>query len=463
MSEFQIGEDGAAAPGPAEGGFHITRREWLLLAVLSAVQFTHIVDFMIVMPLESIFHEKMGLTPYQHGLVVAAYTLSAGMAAVLAARFLDRFDRKTALLALYAGFGVGTFLCAVTPEYYSLLAARTVAGAFGGVAAAVVVAIIGDTFPGPRRATAMGIIMSAFSLASIAGVPVGLELATAWGWHAPFAVLAGISVVVWLVAAAILPPLRGHFRDKEHEPASTWQVFADANHLRAFALTAALVFTTFSIAPFMPAYLEYNVGIGHDNVKYLYFFGGAATVVTLTIFGRLSDRFGKLKVFRMLALTTVIPLLLLTNLPAGLGLVLVFAVTTLFMVLTSGRMVPAMALITASSAPAYRGSFMSLNAAVQHIGAGLAASMGGALLQHGEDQVLSGFPLVGLLGCAATLLSLYLAGHLRTVAGGELAPDSDADPATEQPSQVEGEAPITNPETVRAIGSTGARVESKGR
>jgi predicted MFS family arabinose efflux permease len=423
MSEATTNGECKSVAGRASD-LHITAREWLLLAVLAAIQFTHIVDFMIIMPLGPRYEKEMHLTPSQFGFVVAAYTLSAGLAGLVAARFLDRFDRKIALIVLYGGFTVGTLLCAVASNYWQLLAARTVAGAFGGVAGALVLAIIGDVFVDARRGTATGIIMSAFSVASIAGVPLGLYLVEIFDWHAPFFALGGVSGAVLVLAALVLPPLRGHLRGRHIQPISTWAVFAHANHLRAFALMAALVASSFLLAPHMPNFLVANVGLAEKELKYMYLCGGLTTVVTLTYFGRLADRLGKLRVFRALALFTLIPILLTTNLPAGLALPWVLTVTTVFMVTTSGRMVPAMALITASSAPAYRGGFLSLNAAVQHLSSALAAAAGGLLLTQNADGSLSGYPLVGLAACVATLAGVFLAGRLRPAAGGTLAPDS---------------------------------------
>jgi predicted MFS family arabinose efflux permease len=454
MSEPANGEVNPPTHPAAGADAGMTLRELLLLLVLAAVQFTHIVDFMIIMPLGPVFRHEMGLSPLQFGAVVSAYTISAGVAGLLAARFLDRFDRKTALLGLYAGFTAGTFLCAIAPDFPLLLAARTVTGAFGGVVAALVLAIVGDAFPDARRGTAMGVVMTAFSVASIAGVPLGLQLAEINGWRSTFTVLGGLGAAVLMLGAAVLPPLRGHLGRGRHRPVSTWAVLIHPNHLRAFALTCALVFGSFMLGPYLATFLEANVGVRQTELKYMYLCGGLATLITMTLFGRLADRFGKLRVFRILALVTLVPIMLMTNLPAGLALALVLTVTTVFMVTASGRMVPAMALITASSAPAYRGSFMSLNAAVQQMAAGLATSVAGLLLHenkgaavtstigllaspHGQGPLLGtcslpletsgplvGFALVGVLASVATVLSVLLAGRLRKAAGGDLAPDS---------------------------------------
>jgi predicted MFS family arabinose efflux permease len=427
MSECPAGEE--SCPGRAQGDQspHLSAREWLLLLILAAVQFTHIVDFMIVMPLGPVYQEEMGLSPQQFGLVVAAYTVSAGLASLLAARFLDRFDRKTALLFLYAGFTAGTLLCALAPDFLLLLAARTIAGAFGGVAAAVVLAIIGDAFPDSRRGTATGVVMTAFSVASIAGVPLGLLLAAQLDWHAPFAVLAGLGALVLVLAAVVLPPLRGHL-GRPPRPGIDWTLLTDANHLRAFALMMGLVFVSFMIAPYLATFLKFNVGLSQDDLALMYLFGGLATLVTLTPVGRLSDRFGKLRVFRLLALAMIVPIALTTNLSAEVSLAAVLTLTTVYFIVASARMVPAMAMITASTTPQKRGSFMSLNAAVQHLASGLATAVGGALLTQPDGAPIAGFPLLGVLACGATILTVWLAARLRPAVGGDLAPDAFAGP-----------------------------------
>jgi predicted MFS family arabinose efflux permease len=429
--------------GPTSSTLHITLREWLLLAVLAGIQFTHTVDFILIMPLGPVFQKEMRLSPGEFGYVVAAYTLSAGLAGLCAARFVDRFDRKKALLVLYTGFIAGTLLCAASSSFVMLLLARTVAGAFGGVAAALVLAIVGDAFADARRATAMGIVMSSFSLALIVGIPAGLQLEEWWSWQIAFVALSGFSACVLLLAIMVLPSLRGHLRGRHVPHISIWRVVAHANHLRAFALTGALVFSSFITGPYQQIYLVRNVGVEQQMLKYVFLCGGIATVVTLPLVGRLADRFGKLLVFRIVATLAMVPTLVLTNLPGGLHLAVVLLVTTLFMILVSARMVPGMALITGSSAPMYRGSFMSLNAAVQHIGAAVASAAGGLLLQAfgsspvdgvsevsvgdlGAGEPLSCFWLLGLLACGAMITSVILAGRIRLAAGGTLAPDSAA-------------------------------------
>jgi predicted MFS family arabinose efflux permease len=468
----------------------LSAAEWGLLLILASMQFTHIVDFMIIMPLGPRYTVEMGLTPEQFGRMVSVYTISAAVASLFAARYLDRFDRKKALLWLYGGFTVTTLACAAAPTYGLLLVARTVTGAFGGVTAATILAIVGDAFPHARRGQAMGVLMYGFSLATIAGLPIGLILAEYFGWQAPFVGLGIMSAAMLVLGALVLPPFRGHLAEpvaaggapaefaagRKHSPAlaertassgsttavrafadkfpsqpsarapgdapparsasrtvgreneSAWAVATDPNHVRAFLLMLALVASSFLIAPYVATYLVFNAGLPETDLKYVYLCGGLTTLLTLTLFGKFSDRYGKLPVFRVAALACLVPFLWITNLPPGAWMGSIILATTAMFVFTSGRMVPAMALITNSAAPRVRGSFMSLNAAVQHFGAGLATWIGGLILNkdEGEKGPLVGYSTIGLLASAAVLASVYLAGRLRPAVGGDLAPDADA-------------------------------------
>ncbi len=395
--------------------------ELVLLTVLASVQFTLIIDFVIVMPLGPAVKSALTLSNQEFGWMVSAYGFTAAVTGLFAAAFLDRFDRKRSLLVLYAGFALGTLLCGAAPNFLMLLLGRAVAGGFAGVMGANVLAIVGDVFPESRRATAMGVIMSAFSVASIVGIPLGIFLANASGWQAPFLVLALLCVPVWLLALRVLPPLRGHLTRRRADGVRAVldrlvKVLLHPTHLRAYALMTALVMSTFVIIPFLSIYLVNNVGRSMAELPYVWLCGGAGTLLTTTPVGVIADRWGKLPVFRALALFCLLPVFLITNLPPT-SLVVTLLVTTLFMIATSGRMVPAMAMITASAAPQYRGSFMSVNSSVQQMVMGLAPIVAGFILgaePEGEmARPLSGFPTVGVVAAVAMVASVLLAGRLR--------------------------------------------------
>jgi predicted MFS family arabinose efflux permease len=227
------------------------RGERMLLLVLAAIQFTAIVDFLIILPLGPQYMRVFGITPGQFGVIVSAYAISAGISGIATGVVLDKFDRKRALLALYLGFAVGTLFCALAPTYHLLVAARVIAGAFGGVAGALILAIIGDVVPEERRGSAMGLVMSSFSVASICGVPLGLLLATSLDWHLPFLVLAGLSVLILIASAYVLPPLRAHLQHarNQHPVARMLAVLGRPDHQMAFLFMAVLSFTGFIVFP----------------------------------------------------------------------------------------------------------------------------------------------------------------------------------------------------------------------
>jgi predicted MFS family arabinose efflux permease len=391
------------------------RRQRLILLTLAGVQFTSIVDFMVVMPLGPQLMRVLEIDPSQFALVVASYVYAAGISGLVASSLVDRFGRKAAFLTLYSGFLVGTLLCGLAPSYPLLVAARVATGAFGGVLGGMAMAIIGDVFPEERRGRATGTLMSAFALASVAGVPFGLYLGTQYGWHVPFLLLAALGCPMLGIAATTLPPLREHVADAPvlHPLRSLIETFVVPNHLNAFALISALMIGGFAVSPLMSAFLVSNVGLTEDELPWVFVIAGSLTLFTAPLVGRLADRFGKLLMFRILAPASAAMMLAVTLLPEGYRL-LAFATTAALMVVNSGRMIPAMAMVTSSVTSDRRGGFLSANSSVQHMAAGLGASVGGLIITESADGRLEHFPLVGLLAAAVTLACVWLAGRLRS-------------------------------------------------
>jgi predicted MFS family arabinose efflux permease len=394
---------------------HLTpRRERWLLLTLAGIQFTHILDFMIMMPLGPQFTALFGISNAQFGLLVSAYTLSAGLSGLMAATYIDRFSRKQLLLTLYPLFGLATLACGLAPDYFWLMVARIAAGLFGGVLSALAQTIVADVIPFERRGRAMSVVMTSFSVSTVAGVPLGLFLAAHFNWHAPFF---GIALLVGLLALGAwqtLPRLDAHLHHPER--VSVWrgigQVLAEPNHLKAFGVTALMMFAGFTVIPYITIYLQSNAGMQNDEVPWIYLCGGLTTLMTARYFGRLTDRVGKVKVFQRLALAVAFPLMA-TTLSEGLPLWGLLLISTGLFAMMSGRMIPGMAMISSSVEPRLRGTFMTLNSAVQSAAMGFAALVGGLIIGRDPQGHLTLYWVAGLLGVVASGLSAWLAGRLR--------------------------------------------------
>ncbi len=385
-----------------------------MLLTLAAVQFTHVLDFMIMMPLGSHLMRVFDIAPSQFSHLVAAYGLAAAISGFAAGFVLDRFDRKHALLFLYSGFGLATLACAFAPGYLTLLFARLAAGAFGGVASSVVVAMVGDVIPPHRRGRAMGTVTVAFPIASVLGVPTGLLLAEHFEWHAPFFLLAGLSVIVWVLIFRALPPLRA-----QHAPEHPWQqmkaILGDRIHQRAFVMSAALIFAGAVVVPFLAPAMVVNVGLTEAQLPLIYLAGGACTFFTTPWIGRLSDRFDKLHVLGWVTLAASVVVLALTHLGRA-PLAVAMVATALFMITMSGRFGPAMSMVTNAIGARYRGGFMSVNAAIQQASSGIANLTAGLLVSADASGRIVGYPRVGFVAVGFFALTFVLAARLRRLA-----------------------------------------------
>lgn len=391
------------------------RREQLILLILAAVQFATIVDFMIVLPLGPQLMRKLQISPAQFGLVVSAYTFAAGATGLVASSIVDRFSRRTMFIILYAGFLVGTLLCGLAPHYHALVAARFVTGAFGGLLGGMSMAIIGDVFPEHRRGSATGSLMTGFALASVAGVPLGLSVGTAYGWHIPFISLAIAGVPALALAPFALPPLNAHVGKSHANPLrSIIEIFSDVNHLNAFALIVMLMVGSFAVFPMLSPYLVANVGLTEKQLPLVYIAGGALTLFTAPVIGRLADRYGKLLVYCVIVPGSALLMVVITHLPP-VPVALAVAVFGALMMCNVGRMIAAMAMVTSSVEPRRRGAFLSVNSSVQHVASGVGAYLGGVIVTKAADGRIEHFGTVGWFGAACTLSTLWLASRVRIV------------------------------------------------
>lgn len=390
----------------------------MLLLLLAAVQFAHIMDFMIMMPMGPQLMRELAIGPAKFASLVSGYTWSAGLVGLVATAFVDRFDRRPLLLVMFGGFVMGTLACALSRSFEALLVSRIISGGFGGVSGALVMTIVADVVPPARRAAGIGIVMTAFSVASALGVPAGLFLAQQYEWETPFFLIAAVGAVMWVIALRGVPSLRGHLATGPL--VNRWQAMMtlglNRNVQWALLFMSAMVGAHFTVIPFMSPYLVANVGLEEKQLFLVYLTGGILTIFSGPMVGRWADRLGRRKVYTLVTLAACAVLLVLTHAPRlTVGPVLVLA--GFFFVFASGRFVPGQAITSLAVAAPQRGAFMSLSACVRDLVSGVVSSLGGLIVSRPSPTgPLEGYHWLGWIAVSCGLVSLWLARQVKEVA-----------------------------------------------
>lgn len=386
------------------------RKERWYVIILAAIQIVHILDFVIMMPLGPRFMRVFQINPTEFSSLVSAYTFSAGIVGFFGALYADHFDRKKFLLFNFTGFIVGTFMCAIAPNFAALLIARIVAGAFGGVLNACVLSMVADLIPFQRRGAAMGVVMSSFSIASVLGVPLGLYVAQVFDWHAAFYLIVIIGIIFWVLSCFMLPSVKSQqAKMTVKENLRNFKgIISQKDYLQSFLLTSVLGFGIFMIVPFISTYMVRNVGLPESNLPFIYLAGGACTIISARMIGKACDRVGSFKVFRLVAIFSIVPIFILTNLPA-VPLALALCSSSIFMMTGSGRFIPAMTIVSAVVKPQERGTFMSLENAARQLSSGVASQAAGLIIGSTAAGAMTNYNVVGYIGIATSLIAIYIA------------------------------------------------------
>lgn len=395
--------------------------ERLVLLVLAAIQFTHIMDFMIMMPLAPQLMRELELGAGQFSALVAAYSVAAGVIGLLSAPFIDRFDRRTLLLGVYAGFTIATLLCGLASNAHTLLIARAIGGAFGGVSGSLCLAIVSDLVPPERRAAGIGIVMTAFAVAAAIGVPVGLQLAQRWGWRMPFLGVAAVGATVWGLVFRIVPPVRGHLQSGASKGQAFRELLRDRNAGRGIIFMAVMVLGHFSIIPLLSSHLVGDIALPEKYLFLVYFIGGVMSILTAPRVGRLADRHGRQRVFTIMVLAASLIILVIANagpLPVWVTLVL----AGLFFTFASGRFVPGQAIVTLAVPSSRRGAFLSLTSCARDLASGISSMLGGWIVTKQPNGHLMHFNWLGWIAVAAGLLSILIARTVRVNDTGVVSP-----------------------------------------
>lgn len=394
----------------------MSRKERRLIFLLAALNFTHILDFMIMMPLSNYLMPYFSISPHQFSLLVGAYSLSAVFSGILLSSMVDKHDRKKVLLIVYSGFLVGTLACGFANSYRLLMVARLTAGFFGGIIGGQVFSIISDTFSYERRGMAVGSVMAAFAIASIVGVPVSLYLTNLFhfNWHVPFLLVGGLAFLLIPLIIMILPSLKDHINDKDdakYRFQALIKVIQNPSQGMALIFTMLMMMGHFLIIPFINPYLEFNKGYTKEQIPMIYLVGGIASLLSAIYLGRVSDNLGKYKVFTFSVLSSLIMVLGITNMPVfPFYLVLVFF--AIWFIFATGRGVTAQAMVTNVVEKDQQGSFMVLNSSMQHAGTFLASIISGYVVIETKTGRIDRYEWVGYLSIVVLLACFLLARRL---------------------------------------------------
>lgn len=380
-----------------------------IITVLTFLQFTIVLDFMVLSPLGAMLMDQLSIPPSKFGMVVSAYAFSAGASGLMAAGFADKYDRKRLLMFFYTGFMLGTLFCALAPNYEMLLAARVVTGIFGGVVGSVSFAIITDLFKLEVRGRVMGFVQMAFAGAQVLGLPIGLILANNFGWHAPFWMIAIVGTLAGILISIYMKPVTDHLKIKnDRNPFQHFIRTASVpRYLKAFLATTLLATGGYMLMPFGSAFSIHNLGLTLEQLPILYGITGVTSIAFGPLIGRWSDKIGKYKIFVGGTLLSMTVVAIYTHFGIT-PLWIVVGMSMIMFVGISSRMISASALMTGIPEPQDRGAFMSISSSIQQISGGVAAAVAGMIVVQVDNGPLQRYDLLGFVVIVTMLISILL-------------------------------------------------------
>ena len=380
----------------------------IAIVILALTQFSVVLDFMVMSPLGDLIMKNMKIAPSEFGIVVSCYAFSAGISGFFTATIADKYDRKKLLLVFYSGFIVGTLLCGLASNYWFLVSARIVTGIFGGVIGSISLAIVADIFELNQRGRVMGFLQMGFGISQILGIPISLFLATKWNWQAPFYLIVGLALVIFTLSFFALKPIVGHLSLQRDNPIKhMWKTISNRNYRIGFLATAFMSLGGYLMMPWGSSFSVNNVGIAQSDLPLMFMIIGLSTISIMPIIGKLSDRFNKYSLFVASSIVMIISVVVYTNL-GHVSFTVLVVVNMVMMAGIMARMIPSQALTTSVPEPKDRGAFMSINSSLQQMAGGIAALVGGAIVQQkNEFSPLEYFDTLGYVVIVVISLNIF--------------------------------------------------------
>lgn len=380
----------------------------LVIALIAILQFTVVLDFMVMSPLSDFLIKDLQITPAQFGLVVSSYAFSAGISGILAAGFADRFDRKRLLLFFYVGFVIGTLLCGIARTYETLLFARIITGLFGGVIGAVGMAIITDLFEINQRGRVMGFVQMAFAGSQVLGIPISLVIANEWNWNAPFLMIVGLSILLGLAIVVKMKPVDKHLAlPRTNVLQHMWNTLKTKRYQTGFIATALLPIGAFMLMPFGSVFAVNNLGVDPKILFIVFMATGISSIVIMPVIGKMSDKYDKMKIFAYGSIWAMIMVVIYTR-QSVIPLWMVVALNIMMFMGIMSRIVPATTLISAIPEMKDRGAFMAINGSLQQLAGGIASVIAGLIVsQPAAGTPLRNFETLGIVVSVLIAVTIY--------------------------------------------------------
>ena len=180
---------------------------WMTLAIFM-VQFTNALEYMMVTPLFPLMADALGQDVSQAGYVASSYIFASVIAGLIGFFFLDRLPKKRVIIVCLIMIGLLTSIIPAIKIFSLLLLIRFVTGLFGGILLATAMALLLDLIPEAMRGKMIALVLTAFPLVSIAGLPFILWLAEAWQWQLAFYLLASICFLSVCLILITIPSLK---------------------------------------------------------------------------------------------------------------------------------------------------------------------------------------------------------------------------------------------------------------
>jgi DHA1 family inner membrane transport protein len=333
------------------------------------------------------------------GLLISGYALGVAVGAPILTIATRKLPRKTVLLALMAIFTLGNLACALAPSYELLMAARVVTslahGTFFGVGSVVATGLVAPE----RRASAIAIMFTGLTAATLLGVPAGAWLGLQYGWRATFWAVTLIGVLAFAVLAVFVPRVKGEAR-----PAPLREelaVLARPQVLLGLAMTVLGFAGVFVVFTYIQPLLTQLTGLSESAVSpILLVFGGGLAVGNI-LGGRLADRSTMPAVLgTLVALAAVLGAMQFTIGTPFAAVVFV----GLLGIASFATVAPMQLRVLEKASGAGQNLASSLNIAAFNLGNALGAWVGGVVIDHGP-----GLRALGWVAALLTLVGLAIA------------------------------------------------------